>query len=261
MFYRRQGYPEEDEIVLCKVSKIFPNAVFVDLLEYQQNGIIHISEVSPGRIRNLRDFVEVDRQIVCKILRIDREKGHLDLSLRRVNSNQRRDKLEEIKNELKSEQLISNLATKLKRKSEDLYKEVSQKIFKDYSHLYLCFKEVAVNETSLEEIGIDQSLSKELTQAIIDKFKPRKVILSVEIKLQTYDSNGIQKIKQTLHSVEKTSPSIKISYLGAGRYKVYLEDEDFKKIEKNYEQIEEIVTQFNDKISTGSVEREKAEEE
>lgn len=261
MFYRRQGYPEEDEIVLCKVSKIFPNAVFVDLLEYQQNGIIHISEVSPGRIRNLRDFVEVDRQIVCKILRIDREKGHLDLSLRRVNSNQRRDKLEEIKNELKSEQLISNLATKLKRKSEDLYKEISQKIFKDYSHLYLCFKEVAVNETSLEEIGIDQSLSKELTQAIIDKFKPRKVILSVEIKLQTYDSNGIQKIKQTLHSVEKTSPSIKISYLGAGRYKVYLEDEDFKKIEKNYEQIEEIVTQFNDKISTGSVEREKAEEE
>ncbi len=261
MFYKRQGYPEQDEIVLCKVSKIFPNAVFVDLLEYNQSGIIHISEVSPGRIRNLRDFVEIDRQIVCKILRIDIEKGHLDLSLRRVNSNQRRDKLDEIKNELKSEQLIANLGTKLKRKTEDLYKEISQKIFKEYSHLYLCFKEVALEEVDLEKIGIEKTLSKDLTQAILEKFKPKKIILSAEIKLQTYESNGIDKIKETLHLVEKISPSIKISYLGNGRYKVNLEGEDFSAIEKDYQQIEELANNFTGKLSTASVERQKAEEE
>ena len=89
MLYKREGLPETDEIVLCKVTKIFPNSVFAELVEYRDSGMIHISEVSPGRIRNLRDYVSVGRQIVCKVLRIDRERGHIDLSLRRVNSNQR----------------------------------------------------------------------------------------------------------------------------------------------------------------------------
>ena len=64
MLYKRTGLPEQDEIVLCKVTKIFPNSVFVDLLEYGKSGMIHISEGSPGRIRNLRDYVTIGRQIV-----------------------------------------------------------------------------------------------------------------------------------------------------------------------------------------------------
>ena len=92
MFYKREGILEQDEIVLCKVTKIYPNSVFVQLLEYNDSGMVHISEVSPGRIRNLRDYVSIGRQIVCKVLRIDRERGHIDLSLRRVNSNQRKEK-------------------------------------------------------------------------------------------------------------------------------------------------------------------------
>jgi len=51
MLYQRKGIPEENEIVLCKVTKIYPNSVFVDLLEYAKPGMVHISEVSPGRIR------------------------------------------------------------------------------------------------------------------------------------------------------------------------------------------------------------------
>src|SRR3989339_907416 len=110
MLYRKKGLPEVDEIVLCKVTKLFPNSVFVDLLEYGDSGMVHISEVSPGRIRNLRDYVSIGRQIVCKVLRLDREKGHIDLSLRRVNSTQRVEKLEEIKQELKAEALVTNIA-------------------------------------------------------------------------------------------------------------------------------------------------------
>ena len=135
MLYRRKGFPEEDEVVLCKVTKIYPNSVFVNLLEYGDSGIIHISEVSPGRIRNLRDFVSVGRQVVCKVLRVDRQKGHIDLSLRRVNSNQRREKLDEIKQELKSEQLIKTIAKKLNKDFKKLYDEVSKKIFQEYSHI------------------------------------------------------------------------------------------------------------------------------
>src|SRR3989339_1873960 len=97
MLHHKKGYPEEEEIVFCKVTKIFPNSVFVEILEYGEQGLVHISEIAPGRIRNLRDYVSEGRQIVCKVLRIDRQRGHIDLSLRRVNSTQRGEKLEQIK--------------------------------------------------------------------------------------------------------------------------------------------------------------------
>ena len=129
--YKLKGLPEEDEIVLCKVTKIYPNSVFVDLLEYNDSGMIHISEVSPGRIRNLRDFVSEGRQIVCKVLRIHRDRGHIDLSLRRVNSNQRREKLDEIKQELKAESLIKAVAKRLNKPVLEIYKQLKQSIFNE----------------------------------------------------------------------------------------------------------------------------------
>lgn len=257
MLYKLSGFPEEDEIVLCKVTKIFPNAVFVVLLEYDQSGMIHISEVSPGRIRNLRDYVSEGRQIVCKILRIDRQKGHIDLSLRRVNSNQRREKLDEIKSELKAESLVKNLSKKLKKSLDSLYHEITSIVFKEYSHLYLCFKDVVEGNVDLVKLGLDKKLADELKTAILDKFKPESITIQGEIVLQTYHSDGVDKIKSVLKKIEEVSKTIKLSYLGAGRYKLFIEDVDYKPAEKHLAQAQKILEKFNDKLSTANFEREK----
>ena len=247
MLYKRKGLPEEDEIVLCKVTKIFPNSVFVNLLEYDDSGMVHISEVSPGRIRNLRDYVSINRQIVCKVLRIDRERGHIDLSLRRVNSNQRREKLDEIKQELKAESLIKSVAKKLGQPFKEVYKQLSQKIFVEYSHLYLCFKDVATDDVDLVKLGVDKNLAKELAEMIIEKFKPVKITIEGEISLKTYSSDGVEKIKSTLLEIEKISPTISLNYLGAGRYKLVIEDVDYKPAEKNLEKVQKILCCFKEK--------------
>jgi translation initiation factor 2 subunit 1 len=257
MLYKRYGYPEVDEIVLCKVTKIYPNSVFVDLLEYGKSGIIHISEVSPGRIRNLRDFVNVGRQIVCKVLRMDLDKGHIDLSLRRVNSNQRREKLDEIKQEVKSEQLIKNISKKLDLKFDALYKEVSTKIFKEYSHLHLCFRDIVNDEVDLVKLGIDKKIATEIKESVIDKFKPKKITIEGEISLKTYVSDGLNQVKKTLLDVEKVSKTISLFYLGAGTYKLIIEDVEYKPAEKNLKKIQDILEKFNGKQSTASFERDK----
>ncbi|HLC51618.1 MAG TPA: S1 RNA-binding domain-containing protein [Candidatus Nanoarchaeia archaeon] len=257
MFYKQEGYPEEDEIVLCKVTKIFPNSVFVELLEYGKPGMVHISEVSPGRIRNLRDFVAIDRQIVCKILRMDREKGHIDLSLRRVNSNQRREKLDEIKSELKAESLISNLAKKINKKPEVLYAEITKVVFKEYSHLYLCFKDIVSGDIDLAELGLKNDLAEEVKAAVIEKFKPKKISVQGEIRLKTYHSDGVEKIRDILKRVGEVSDTISISYLGAGRYKLSITDLDYKPAENTLKKVEAILTEFRDKLSEAIFEREK----
>ncbi len=259
MLYHREGFPEEEEIVLCKVTKIFPNSVFVDLLEYDRSGLIHISEIAPGRIRNLREFVSIDRQIVCKVLRIDKEKGYIDLSLRRVNSRERNGKLEDIKQELKAEQLVKNVATKLKTSPEKLYAEISRTVFKKYPFLHLCFKEVAEGTAKLASFGLPEALAKEITAAVIEKFKPAKVAVKGEMRLQTYLPQGIEKIKNCLSSVRQITPALQITYLGAGRYRFLIEEKDYKFAEKHLLRIQEILEQFIDKLSTASLEREKGE--
>ncbi|MBI2573691.1 S1 RNA-binding domain-containing protein [Candidatus Woesearchaeota archaeon] len=261
MLYKKIGYPPEEEIVLCKVTKLLPNSVFVDLLEYEQrSGLVHISEVAPGRIRNLRDYVSQDRQIVCKVLKVYKDRGHIDLSLRRVNSTERRQKLDEIKQELKAEQLLVNIAKKLKRSAEEIYKEISPKILKDYAYIHLCFRDIVSGEVTLESLGIKKQLADEITEAVIDKFKPKTIILTGEIRLSTFATAGVEKIKQTLHSIEKISDTISLSYLGAGRYKLTIEDFDYKPAEQTLKKIQDLVEKFIDKVSTGSVEREKAEQ-
>ncbi len=259
MLYKKKGYPEEEEILLCKVSKIFPNSVFVELLEYGEQGLVHISEIAPGRIRNLRDYVTEGKQIVCKVLRIDQSKGHIDLSLRRVNSHQRQAKLDEIKQELIAETLIQNMSKKLQKPMQELYQKVTEKVFKEYSHLYLCFKDVAAGEASLEKLGLDSILAAPLTEAIVDRFKPAKITVKGEIKMQSYAPNGIEKIKSTLQQIETVSPTISVFYLGGGRFKVTIEDIDYKPAEQNIKRIEDVLAHFNDKLSTASFEREKSE--
>ncbi len=259
MLYRRTGFPEIDEIVLCKVTTIFPNSVFVDLLEYQRQGMVHISEIAPGRIRNLREYVSEGRQIICKVLRIDREKGHIDLSLRRVNSVQRGEKLEEVKQELKAETVTRNLGKKLNQPVEAIYGELTKKLFPEYSHLYLAFQDVVAGELDLLKKGVDKTIAEEITAAVIEKFKPKSITIKGSISLQTYARDGVGKIKATLQKIEQVSPTLKVTYTGGGKFQLVIEDFDYKPAEKTMSTIEAILGEFRDKLSTATLEREKSE--
>ena len=120
MLFKKQGFPEENELVMCTVTKVQYHSVFVNLDEYEKGGMIHISEVSPGRIRNIRDFVKESKKVVCLVLRINKEKGHIDLSLRRVNEGQKRAKVDEIKKEQMAEKILEFVAKKLNKDIKDL---------------------------------------------------------------------------------------------------------------------------------------------
>ena len=94
MYFKKQGFPREGEIVVCTVRKIMRTTVFVDLDGYiNREGIIHISEISPGRIRTIRDYVKEGKKVVCKVLRKNERYGNLDLSIRRVTTGQKLKKL------------------------------------------------------------------------------------------------------------------------------------------------------------------------
>jgi ribosomal protein S1 len=59
---------------------------YVSLLEYGGiEGMILLSELSRRRIRSVQKLIKVGRQEPVMVLRVDKEKGYIDLSKRRVS--------------------------------------------------------------------------------------------------------------------------------------------------------------------------------
>lgn len=245
MFYKKERFPEEDELVLCTVTNVHHHSVFVKLTEYDKTGMIHISEVSPGRIRNIRDFVKEGKVVVCKVLRVNKDRGHIDLSLRRVTELQRRSKADEIKHEQKAEKIVEFVAKKLKIDVKKLYDEISDKIFKKYSMLYMCFEEVITDEKLLKKLGIKDKVAKELTEVIKQRIKPPEVLIRGKFILTSFDSNGIEIIKDTLKKAwEIDKENIEIYYSGGGKYNITVKAEDYKKAEKILEEATKAALDF-----------------
>ncbi|MBW2985240.1 translation initiation factor IF-2 subunit alpha [Candidatus Woesearchaeota archaeon] len=232
MLYKREGFPEEDELVMCTVTKIFPHSVFVNIDEFGNTGVIHISEISPGRIRNIRDFVKQDKKIICKVLRINRERGHIDLSLRRVNDAQRRGKSNEVKQEQLAEKILEFVAKKLKKDLKVLYNSVMEKVSKEYPSLYSCFEEVIESDLDLSSLGIEKKLSDELTEVIKQRIKPAEVEIKGTLNLASYDPNGIEIVKEALEKTSAVSKDVYIHYKAAGKYTLKVKAPNYPEAEE-----------------------------
>lgn len=239
MFYKKKGIPDEGELVLCTIKKILYHSIFVDLDEYENvEAMIHISEVAPGRIRNIRDYVRVGKKLVCKVLKLYRGKKQLDLSLRRVPVNQKLKKIEEYKQEQKAEKILSFIAEKLGVDMKTIYQEVGYKIINQYDALFPFFQDVVIEgETLFKELGIKEKYSKPLTQLIKERIKSPEVLLEGIFELTCYESQGVEIIKKVFSDLkkfaDKKSIDVKIIYVGAPNYRFIVKAPDYKLAEKD----------------------------
>ena len=133
---------EEGEVVLCTVDRIVGTVVFVKI-EGNGEGSIVMSEVAPGRIRNIRDYVVPKKKIACKILRIS-PSGHIDLSLRRVSQKESK----EVKSMAQGEQsYVKILKSILGDKAEKIIEKIKEK-----DNFYDFLQKARENPIELEKI-------------------------------------------------------------------------------------------------------------
>src|SRR3989344_1134702 len=175
MFYHKTGIPEVSELVICTVTKILPHAVFCQMDEYGKSGMMHISEIAPGRIRNMNEYVSEGKKLVCKILRVDIEKGHIDLSLRRVNEGQRREKIEQLKKEQKAEKVIELFAHSIQQKPAEFYAMIAKPVFQEYEYLHQFFEDVVNGEATVDILGLGTKVGAALHDLITQRMAPSEV--------------------------------------------------------------------------------------
>ena len=74
---------KKGKIVKAVVSGIETYGAFVILDDYY-TGLIHISEISLGFVKNITDFVNIGDQIYVEILDVDENLCHLKLSIKNI---------------------------------------------------------------------------------------------------------------------------------------------------------------------------------
>lgn len=208
---------EEAQIVLCTVKKIVGTTVFVKIDDYDKEGTIITSEIAPGRIRNLRDYVVPNKKIVCKILRIDKA-GHIDLSLRRVTTKEKK----EIKEAYKKEK---SLAATLKTISKDAEKIIDK--IKEKSSLTEFFEQAKENPKLLEKFMSKEETTKLLK--ILKEKKEKEIFVRKKFSLTSQEEDGILRIKKILPE--------EVIYIAAGKFLLTIKDKNYKEANAKINQI------------------------
>jgi len=226
-------FPERGELVIVTVESVSSQGAFVRVDEYGgKQGIVSIREFSPKWVKNPRDYLKEGQKSVLKVLRVNSERGHIDLSLKDVNESEKRNKLKDFKLEIRVQKLMSHLAIALKKKEDDLYPLFADKLFEKYGSLYDGFSQVSNDKEDLKYVK-DEKLRQEIIRLIRDSIKPTFVSIKGFVSISSQDGEGIKKIKDALTVGEKTlGEKGTISYVSSPNYRIDITADDYKNAEK-----------------------------
>ena len=127
MVSSKHPFPIPGELVVCNVVSIQQGYVQVKLEDYKGTsnegnliGMVHISELSNRWVKNIHSLISVGQKVVLLVLRVNEERGYVDLSLRRVTMEQKTNKMNDWRYAVKAENLLKFFAEQHKTTLEDI---------------------------------------------------------------------------------------------------------------------------------------------
>jgi len=227
-------WPEVGDLVIATIETVTDYGAYAELDEFDKRGLLHVSEISSSWIRNIRDFVREGQKVVLKVLRVDQEKGHIDLSLRRVTKRERIDKVLSWKKERKAEALLHGVAEKVSLTSDEVYQKVGHVIEAKYD-LYEAFEKAAIEGIEvLTNLGVEETLAKAFAEEAQERIHVKMVKVRGVLEIKVTKPNGVKVIKEAFNKakIEKTKDAnIKFYIIAAPKYCIEVQAENYKRAE------------------------------
>ncbi|XP_071835738.1 eukaryotic translation initiation factor 2 subunit 1-like isoform X2 [Apostichopus japonicus] len=205
-FYEER-FPEIEDVVMVNVSSIADMGAYVHLLEYNSiEGMILLSELSRRRIRSINKLIRVGRNECVVVIRVDKDKGYIDLSKRRVSTEEIAKCEEKFAKAKAVNSILRHVGELLGYESDEQLEELYQKTawyfdrkngrpgYGAYEAFKLCVQEPSV----LEECGLDERTRDVLLDKIQFKLTPQAVKIRSDIEVSCYGYDGIDAVKNAL---------------------------------------------------------------
>jgi translation initiation factor 2 subunit 1 len=262
MAAKKPEWPEAGELVIATIQNVTDYGAYANLDEYDKKGLMHVSEISSSWIRNIHDFVREGQKVVLKVLRVEMEKGHIDLSLRRVTKRERIEKMMSWKKERKAEALLRDVAEKTGLSVDEVYKRAGEPIEKEYG-LYEIFEKAAKEGAEvLTKIGVPEELASAFAEVAKERIRVPMVKVKGIIELRCAKPNGAKIIKEAFMNVKKTEKpkegKFRFYVVAAPKYAIEVLAENYKSAEDILQKVAQSVVSSVDKAGgQGTFRREK----
>ncbi|MCD6476877.1 MAG: S1 RNA-binding domain-containing protein [Candidatus Aenigmarchaeota archaeon] len=230
---KKEGWPKKREIVVGTVIRINPHSVIIRLEEYNKEAMIHVSELARRFVKNIKDVVKKGQLVVATVMDVDKDKGHITLSLKRINKYDADAKLKEYKREKKAESILSMVAKSMKSDIDTAYEKAGFKLKQEYGELFHAFQQIA-EENDVEKLiklGIDKKWADKIIDISKKQFEAKEKTIKMKISLICPEPDGINKIKNILESAIKKY-KINISYISAPEYSLEIKTKKLKEGDK-----------------------------
>lgn len=219
-------FPEIESVVMVNVRNIADMGAYVSLMEYNNiEGMILLSELSRRRIRSIHKLIRVNRNEVVMVLRVDREKGYIDLSKRRVSPEDVA-ACEDRFNKAKAVHgVLRHVAERRKFFLQELYERIGWPLYKKYGHAYDAFK-LAISDDKnagdpFAEIDVPDDLKEEIKLYILRRLAPQPTKIRSDVEVSCFSYEGIDAIREALFAgmaVGGETSSIKIKLIAPPIY-------------------------------------------
>ena len=249
----KRDYPEEGEFVVGTVKTVQNFGAFVTLDEYSdKEGFIHIAEIATGWVKRIRNHIKEKQKVVCKVMSVEAAKGHVDLSLKRVNEHQKRDKIQEWKNSQKAIRLMGRLAEQIGKSEEQCYKEFGNDLITKYGSLYAAFEEGAYDLQTLRKDGFEGEWIEVFATVAKENITIPFVNIKGYLEVKSWLPDGIDHIRDVFLEAEKSEfedVTIQVKYIGAPHYIITIRAPDYKvaedEMKKTVEKIKKTMKERN----------------
>jgi translation initiation factor 2 subunit 1 len=205
-------YPEVDEIVMVEINSITEMGVYVSVVEYNNiEGVILLSELSRRRIRSLSKLIKVGRIEPASVLRVDKDKGYIDLSKRRVSTEDASQCDERYQKSKIVYWIMSRVASALQLDLEGLYYKITWPLTEIYGHALEAFRLMALKpdevlaklEEKLEEPLRSTLLNTVMRITISQPFKGSAVL-----ELSCFQYDGVLAIEESMKVAKDVSTEL-----------------------------------------------------
>ncbi len=177
------------------------------------------------------------QKTVCRVLKVDKEKEHINLSIRRVKDNQRRWKSKQWKRKRKSENLLDQTAKRIGEDLDTAYEKIGFPLQEEFEDIYSAFEEAAGKgrEVLEENLEVDEEWLDALMNLIETSVEPPEVEVKGFVDLRSPSSNGVEVINSALQEAQECGSDsrldVGVQYLGAPSYSIEVTAPDYKEAE------------------------------
>jgi len=220
-FFERK-YPEIDQLVMVQVKRVAEMGAYVSLLEYSNvEGMILLSELSKRRIRSVTKLIRVGRFEVCSVLRVDVEKGYIDLSKKRVNAEDAAIFEEEYARSKAVHSIMRHVSSQTSVPLLELCEKISWPLYKKYPHALDGLKAAVADASVLDELKLTPEVLEALMAGVRRRLTPQACKLRARIEVQCFEFAGVEAVKRALHAGLKVSTEeleVKIKLVAPPQY-------------------------------------------